>query len=92
MQMMCDECGHVQDAKLKAHKSITGIHHHYVQCSRCKVKTTSFVTTKKIRRMIEENKKLREKKDKTIAEVKIVEDTDIILKEKMNELFERYKY
>lgn len=90
MKYRCDECGKDNDIKYYVDKKITGVHITYLKCSRCKVKFTCFVTNNKVRKMIEDNKKLRERKDLSSQESKQVILNDDVIKEKMELLKERY--
>lgn len=92
MLMECNQCGHIQEAKLQTIHTVTGLEHVYLQCERCYVKTTSYVTDKKLRRTIAENKQLREKTDFNDEDVRKLSDTDLYIKERMDKLTEENKF
>lgn len=92
VEMICSECNQIQDSELKEKKTTTGIYHLYLQCVRCHVKTTCFVTDKRTRKLINENKALREKENKSQKEFEQVEINDKEIQKKMDELKDRYGF
>lgn len=90
--MECSECGNIQEAQLKLIKKSMGVEHHYLQCDRCYVRTTSYVTDNKLRRQIAYNAELRVKEGRTEDEVTETLNNDLVIKHRMKELTEKHKF
>lgn len=92
MKMECDECGNIQEPTLRQIKTLSGLTHFYLQCERCYVKTTSYVTDKKLDRMIEDNARLREKEDTSDEAMEQWEEANDAIKLRMDRLTEKNKF
>jgi|SRR5699024_2017252 len=90
IKYLCDECGHHNEVKYCVDKKVTGIHVTYLKCEICKVKFTCYVTSNKVRKLIKDNKKLRERKDLSSNEAKQVVKNDEEIESKMKLLKEKY--
>lgn len=90
MQYICDECNEVNDVKYLTEKKVNGVEITYIKCKRCHVKFTCFVTNNKVRRMIKENKRLREQPILNAKDIETLTEVDEVIETKMTELKERY--
>lgn len=90
MKYRCDECGKENEVEYFTDKKVNGIEITYLKCSRCCVKYTCYVTNNKVRKMINENKRLRERKLQTVAESEQVVKNDGEIEKRMKVLKKRY--
>lgn len=90
MKYKCDECNNVNDIEYFTDKKVNGVEITYLKCARCHVKYTCYVTNNKVRKMIKDNKRLRERKDLSSSESRQVIINDELIENKMKELKERY--
>lgn len=90
IRCVCDNCGMESDVKFKKRKFNGNLEETFFKCGQCYTKYTCFITNPKVRKLIKENKKIRDKADKTSGDKSVLETNQRFIDEKMAELKIRY--
>lgn len=86
----CSNCGLESGVKFKTKKHGRGIEETYFKCEFCSVKTPCYFTNNKVRKLIKENKDLRESPIVSDNDKIVIDKNHQYITAKMDELKERY--